>query len=489
MRPKLRFLNDELIKQILSEAKDILYKVGITIFHPGMLSILADNGAVVDMETNHVRIPSNVIDKALKTVPSSFSLYDVMGNKTHDFYGYGSYFTPGSSSLKILDIDSGEMRLPVTADYIRYVKIANGLKHMASQSTAFVPSDMTEKCADSYRLYLSLLYGEKPVVTGTFNLEGLSIMKEMQTAVRGTEEQLKEKPLSVFSCCAATPLKWSNNMCCDIISCGAAGIPVELISMPLAGFTGPVTLVGSLVGHTAELLSGIVISQLNHPGAPLLYGGAPSSFDVRYETTPLGAVETQMLDCGYNEIGKYLDIPTQAYIGLSDAKALDAQAGLETSMGATMAVLSGINNISGPGMLDFVNCFSIEKLVLDNEICGMTFRMAGGMVPREDFPCVPRYEELLKEQHLMISRHSRKYLRKEHYFPGPVIDRASHDRWREEGSQTLEQRAKSEVDRLIAEYQPTSLAREVKDELTKIMEKEAKRCGMDKLPQALNIEH
>ncbi|MCP5108445.1 MAG: hypothetical protein GY950_33985, partial [bacterium] len=236
-----------------------------------------------------------------------------------------------------------------------------------------------------------------------------------------------------------------------------------------------VTVVGSLVGHTAELLSGIVISQLTEPGAPLLYGGAPASFDVRYETTPLGAVETQMMDCGYNEIGKYLDIPTQAYIGLSDAKVLDAQAGLETSMGAVMAVLSGINSISGPGMLDFVNCFSLEKLVVDNEICGMAFRMGKGIEPREDFPIVPRYEELLKEGHLLISKHSRRNLRKEHYFPGPVIDRASHERWREEGSLSLGERAQREVERLIGEYEPSSLAPEVKKKLTEIMEAEAKR--------------
>jgi trimethylamine--corrinoid protein Co-methyltransferase len=266
------------------------------------------------------------------------------------------------------------------------------------------------------------------------------------------------------------------------MACARCGIPVELIPMPLAGFTGPVTLVGSLVGHTAETLSGIVISQLTQPGAPLLYGGAPAIFDVRYETTPMGAVETEMMDCAYNEIGKFLNIPTQAYIALSDAKAPDAQAGLETSMGAVMAAISGINSISGPGMLDFINCFSLEKLVLDNEICGMVSRLVEGIEPREDFPVIPRYEELLKEQHLLISKHTRRYLRQEHYFPGPVIDRASHERWQEQGSLTLVERARREVERLIGEYEPSSVTSEVKKELTGIMAAEARRCGMEKLP-------
>ena len=113
-----------------------------------------------------------------------------------------------------------------------------------------------------------------------------------------------------------------------------------------------------MIQHTAETLSGVVISQLANPGTPVLYGGSPAIFDMRFETTPMGAVETMMIDCAYNEIGTALGMPTQGYIALSDAKRLDAQAGLESSMGATLAALSGINNVSGPGMLDFESCHS-----------------------------------------------------------------------------------------------------------------------------------
>jgi trimethylamine--corrinoid protein Co-methyltransferase len=267
-----------------------------------------------------------------------------------------------------------------------------------------------------------------------------------------------------------------------LIDCAEYNIPVEYISMPMAGFISPVTLVGTLVQHTAETLSGVVITQLTNPGAPALYGGSPAIFDVRYETTPMGAIETQMIDCAYSEIGKYLGLPTQAYISLSDAKQLDAQAGLESSLGATLAALSGINSVSGPGMLDFENCFSLEKLIVDNEICGMVFRMIRGIEPKEDFPSLPRFEELLKEQHLLISKHTRKYLREEHYFPGPTIERANRQRWYEEGSRTLSERTTEQVEKLLKEYEPSRLDDDKKKQLTKIMTAEARRYGMDKLP-------
>jgi trimethylamine--corrinoid protein Co-methyltransferase len=203
---------------------------------------------------------------------------------------------------------------------------------------------------------------------------------------------------------------------------------------------------------------------------------------VRYETTPMGAVETMMLDCANNEVGKTLGLPTQGYIALSDAKLLDAQAGFETSMGATLAALSGINSVSGPGMLDFESCQSLEKLVLDNEICGMTQRLIRGIEPRDDFPARPIIEELQREQHLLIAKHTRRHLRAEITFPGPVVDRANRARWVEEGSGTLGERARQEVARLVECSAPSRLADEVKAALTERMIAEARHNGMDRLP-------
>jgi len=483
MRPVVRFLSDELIVQILSEARGLLETLGVEIHNDGIVSMLADHGAKVESDKNRVFVPGDLIDRALETTPKRFKLYDVLGQETHDFSGHNVHFTPGSAAIHILDDDTDKIRTPTTADYVRYAKLVSRLDHIASQSTAMIPADVHQNISDSYRLYLSLLVGEKPVVTGAFTIDAFDVMRDLQLAVRGTKDELAEKPLTVFSCCPTAPLKWSDVTSQNVVDCARHSIPVEYISMPLSGFVAPVTLVGSLVQHTAETLSGIVISQLANPGTPVLYGGSPAAFDVRYETTPMGAVETMMIDCAYNEIGKNLGIPTQAYISLSDAKQLDAQAGLETSMGATLAALAGINSISGPGMLDFESCLSLEKLVLDNEICGMTLRMVKGMEPKEDFPAVPHFEELLKEQHLLISKHTRRYLKEEHYFPGPAIDRANRSRWQDEGSRSLKARCRGEVDRLIGKYEPSRLGDDTKRELSKLMQVEAKRYGMDQLPK------
>ena len=483
MRPSVRFLDQNLIERIIAEARDLLFKLGVQISNPGVLSLLGDHGARVDQATQRVFFTPEIIDKSLTTVPRTFRLYDTKGNEAVDFSGENVNFTPGSTAINILDHGESSVRRPDTNDYVRYVKLMTAMEHVASQSTAMVAADVHERISDSYRLYLSLLYCDKPVITGAFTASAFEIMKNLQLAVRGSADELAAKPLTVFSACPTSPLKWCDVTSQNLVDCANHMIPVEYIAMPLAGFMAPVTLVGSLVQHTAETLSGIAISQLTRPGAPALYGGSPAVFDVRYETTPMGAVGTMMMDCAYSEIGKYLGFPTQAYTGLSDAKLLDAQAGFETSMGATLAGLAGINNIAGSGMMDFENCFSLEKLVLDNEICGMVLRMVRGIEPKEDFPSLPRFEEMLNEGHLLISEHTMKYLNDEVYFPGPVIDRANRSRWHEEGSVTLGERAHGEVERLIDEWEGTGLGEEARRDMTAMMVAEAKKFGMEKLPE------
>jgi len=492
MRPTIRFLTDELIRKITSEATDVLCTLGVEIHNKTVLDMLSDHGCAVDMKKSHALLTNEIIDKALKAAPASFGLYDVAGKQTHDFSGDNVYFTPGSTALHILDSQERKMRKAVTADYVNFVKVTEQLENIASTSTALISTDVPEGISDSYRLYLSLLYSSKPVVTGAFTIESFEVMKDFQLAVRGTSVALKEKPLTIFSCCPTSPLKWSEVTSQNLLDCAKYFIPIEFIAMPLSGFIAPVTLTGTLIQHTAETLSGIVISQIASPGTPILYGGSPAIFDVRHETTPMGAIETMMIDCAYNEIGKYLNLPTQAYISLSDAKELDAQAGLETGIGAVLAALSGINNISGPGMLDFESCLSLEKLVLDNEICGMTYRLIAGIEPKEDFPAIGLFRELLEEKHLLISEHTRRHLKTEHFFPGPVIDRARRSPFdsaqgeenlhAERRRGTLGQRAHREVEKMLENYQPSDLPEHIKKELTKLMTKEARRHGQNSLP-------
>ena len=482
MRPRLRFLDDALAGRILDEARSVLATLGVEVHDPEGLDLLVSHGATADGSGGRVRIPERLVDRALETAPRAFALYDVLGNVTHDLSGETVHFTPGSAAIRVLDPATKALRSPVTADYIRFARLVAGLPYLAAQSTAFVPSDVPAEVSDSYRLFLGLLHCEKPVVTGAFSAEAFRVMLDLQLAVRGTREALRGKPLAVFTCCPTSPLAWSEATGRNLLDCARAGVPVEIVAVPLSGFLSPVTLTGTLVQGAAENLSGVVLHQLAAPGAPLLWGTSAAVFDIRSEGAATGAVETAMLTCAMGEVGKRLGLPTQGYAGVSDAKELDAQAGLETSSGALLAALAGINSISGPGLFDLDNGFSLEKLVVDHEICGMALRLTRGIEPRDDFPALPRLGELLSEKHLLIARHTRRHLRAEITFPGPVIDRSSEARWRADGSESLLARTAREVERLVAAWTPSRLPESAKRDLASVMEAAARRAGLDRLP-------
>jgi trimethylamine--corrinoid protein Co-methyltransferase len=482
-RPKLELLEPTAMARIVDEAMEILKEVGVFVENAEGLKLLGEAGAPVDLAQNRAHIPRDLVEKSLKTTPAHIRVYDRDGQLKLDLGNDQVHFNPGSAALRIFDPQMGKPRDALTKDLVSLARLVEELHYYQAQSTALISSDVPEEMADRYRLYIALLYGTKPVVTGTFAKEGFAIMRDMLTAVRGGIDHLRDKPLAIFDCCPSPPLKWSDLTCQSLIDCARWGIPAELVSMPLTGATSPVTLAGAVVQHTAESLSGIVIHQLAQAGAPIIYGGSPSCFDMRKGTAPMGAVETMMIDVAYSQVGKHLNLPTHAYMALSDAKSLDAQAGLESGMGAILAALAGINIVSGPGMLDFESCQSLEKLVIDNEICGMAYRLVDGLALREEPLALHILKKIGQIDHFLTDPHTLQWFKEEAYFPGPAIDRGTLGEWEEKGKLTAAQRARQQVEKILAEVEPKLPPEEVAAELERILLADAKAYGMEKLPK------
>jgi len=168
----------------------------------------------------------------------------------------------------------------------------------------------------------------------------------------------------------------------------------------------------------------------------------------------MAAIEAVHLDTAYVAVAKHLGLPTQSYMALSEGKFLDAQAGAETFGSALLAALAGVNSVSGPGMLDYVLTFSLEKLVFDDELCGQALHFLRELQPLDDLPAVDLVRELLNERHMLTAEHTLKYWRDVLYFPNPVIDRLNRDKWLKTGGLTLLQRVRAEVEKRLAAYQP-----------------------------------
>jgi trimethylamine--corrinoid protein Co-methyltransferase len=209
MRPKLELLSDELVTQIIEEGFALLMNPGIWVLNDEALTLLADAGAEVDMESKIAKIPERIARQAIESRPSEFYLYNLDGEQVVHYGGDSVQFTPGSGGITILDSETQRQRQALTEDLVKFVKLVEMLPQVDAQSTAFITSDVPEEIGDLYRLYLALNYMRKPIITGAFEKETWWTMKDMLVAMVGSEKDLAEKPIAVFDACPSPPLKWS----------------------------------------------------------------------------------------------------------------------------------------------------------------------------------------------------------------------------------------------------------------------------------------
>ena len=469
MRPRLRVLEAPLVESIVDEAKRLLAEVGMEVRGKVMRQRLLDHGLPLAAD-GRVLFPREVVEAAIASAPSSFILYDRDGNPHADLGGDRVHFVPGSSGLKILDHRTGEARLANTADFVEYIRVGDGLENIAYLATAFSTNqDIEAQVSDAWRLYLSLMNSKRPVVSGAFTEHGTERMIAMMELFRHDRDDLRARPMSIFTITATGNFRYSEDSCQNLIDCVEAGVAVEIVPVTLMGLIAPVTVVGATVFHTVDVLAGITMAQIIRPGAPVLFGGAPATFHMKIASSPMAAIEAQQLNVAYVEVAKSLGLPTQAYMALSDAKVVDAQAGAETFGSALLAALAGVNSVSGPGMLDFLLVFSLPKLVLDDELCGEALRFIRDVRTLDDLPTDALVHQVIDEQHLIMADHTTKHWPEELYLPGRVYDRDNREAWTRAGALDAYGRAVAEVDRRLGAYVPPETDPAIDAELQRII--------------------
>src|SRR5215213_4261505 len=446
MQPKLTLLTDDIIERILDEAYQLMLKPGIKVQNPEARQLLGDAGAQVDEETQVLKIPAQIVRKALESVPHEFYLYDYDGNPTVHYGGDSVHFDPGSSGITMLNPETLERDTTETSHLIKLLKVAEQLPQYDAQSTAVICHEVHKDIQDSYRLYLALLYSKKPIVTGAFTNKTVQEMIDMLAVFAGGKEALRERPRAIFDVCPAPPLIWSNFGSGNLIALARAGVPAEIVSVPLAG--------------------------------------AAAIFDMRKGATPMGAVESAMLDCSYAQVAKSLGMPTHTYLGATDSKLVDAQAGLESGVTAMIGALSGINMISGSGMLDFLACHSAEKLVIDAEGIAMAKRMVKGVQQHTETLATGFYDEKInfKGGDFLKQKITMKLFREEQILPSSVIDRDSTRAWKAAGSLDAFGRAKLRVNELLASYKRPELDPTKESRLHTFMLDLSQKAGLEQLP-------
>ncbi len=477
--PKLAFLAPQDVERIHETALDVLENCGVYFDSEEALKLLKGAGCCIDEARKIAKIPRQLVLRSIEAAPETIKLYDRDGDFYLELKDNSCYYDPGSASTKVLQCD-GETAKESTSNDMRLIaKVTDYLPQIDLQSTAVVCADIPYEVGDLYRLYLIMKESKKPVITGAFSVAGVRWMRELLKVFRSSEKEVEQKPYAVFDICPSPPLKWTHISSQNIIDCARLGLPIEFVSMPMPGAGSPATLAGSIVQHVAETLSGLTLAQLVRPGAPVIYGGAPVVFDMRTGTTPMSAVEATMISCAYAQMGKYYGLPTHTYAVLSDAKIVDAQAGLETALSGLLASLAGINVISGAGILDYVATFSLEKLLIDAEVIGMIKRVNSGILVNSDTLARDLFLEVGPGGDFLTTKHTRMWFKNELYIPSSIIDRKDRAGWELEGKNDIYERAKAQLKSIIKQHPGSPPSKEKAKDLDEVISAIGREAGVE----------
>jgi len=377
-RPYVKVIGEDQYQRIHDASVKILSETGFRFECEEALEIFKQNGAKINGKTVH--IPPEMVERTLKTVPSKFK-WQARNEENSIVLGEGYAVEPNVGCVFIQDLDNGR-RPGKLVDYANIQKL-----HQSSAVTKIVGANPIQTCdvtADDQHLYMiyeTIKNSDKPVIGLCVNKQHvLESFKIMELAM-GKEKFLNDNVCIAVSVNPLSPLAFGETTTESLIEYARKRQAVMILPDIMAGITGPVSLFGTIVAQNAEILAGIVLTQLVSPGAPVVAGPCSSTCNMKRASYISGTPDMMLIDvAGLQMFNDFYHIPTRIMTGMTDSKAVDIQAGYETMQNMVMGILSGAHIIHEClGVLDAIMTVSLEKFIIDEEMLSRVFRIAEGI--------------------------------------------------------------------------------------------------------------
>ena len=288
---------------------EVLLKTGVFVEDEQALDIFDGGGCTIDPKTKMVKIPPHVVEDAIQSAPEIVLMAGRDPNDDVVLEMNRVSFSCFGTAIKETDPVTGEIRDSTKSDLADCARVIDYLDNVETNRRSVSAYDVPQEVAAVHDAEALLLNTTKHILTTPYNGYMTKQIIKMLIAIVGSEKKLKERPLVTFNNCAVTPLKLPRECCEIIIECARVGLTVTVLSQALTGGSSPVTLAGTLVIHNAEVLSGLVLSQLVSKGNPFLYSSSSCSFDLRYGTAAVGTPETALLNAAVAELARYYLLP------------------------------------------------------------------------------------------------------------------------------------------------------------------------------------
>lgn len=463
-----KVLSDSDLDAIHNATLEILDEVGVRVEHKPALELMCDHGCKVDFDKRIVKIPEYVLKKALSTAPSRFTLYGKKPEFDVKVDTQGIYTIGGSSALSVLDLD-GNRRPATKHDLSELTRLQDALENLSIMHAIVIPQDIVQEGFDRILFSIVMRNTGRNYYSQGMGAQSIRDQVEMASVILGGVDEVKKKPIFTIVVCLTSPLTHAGIRIEELMESAKYNIPLYIEADAQPGATTPITLAGTLVEQSANILCGVALAQMVNPGTPCIYAIASGIMDMTTTNYSGGAPETTLLHSATAQVAHYYNLPFQGGTGI-DATVSDAQAGYERALQVLGCALSGVNFIHlSIGMMEQMLMASYEQCVIDNEILGAALHIAKGVEVNRETLAVDVIKEIGPGGNYLAHEHTINNFRKVGWFP-KITNRKKWEDWMIDGGKDMRQRANERAREILDKHHPQYLTDDVANEIDKMAE-------------------
>jgi trimethylamine--corrinoid protein Co-methyltransferase len=475
MKPLIQFLSDQEVALLHRQALLILKEIGMRLPHEEALELMRQNGAEI-LAGNVVRIPEQLVGAALETVPKRRDVTLYGRDPKHDvsFEKHQPALACMTMAVNVIDPYSRRKRPATNDDLAALTRIADRLEHIRVNGGLITPQEVPGELNDWYTWATTIKNTTKHITGGMLGARCVRDAAEMGAIALGDENLFHERPFISGWVLTLPPLGIDAESLEALLEMSRWKIPVMLSSGPILGTSSPVTIAGTIAQTHAEILGGIVVSQLTNPGAPIVYTSFARGVDMKTGNVSMACPEFGILKGALAQMGKYLDLPVRMPSMLRDAKVLDAQAGFETGMIGTVTGL--IADLMDAMQLDMDLVVDFPDLVFCDECMAGIRRMARELVVDEDSLALAAMKEVGPGGTFLTHPHTFHNFRQELWMP-KLLERRNWEAWEKDGGLDIFKVAEKKVLDMLAVEPDNLVSAKTAAQIDEIVLKAQRRSG------------
>ncbi len=455
-------LSEADLRRIYDTALDLLEKLGIGEVPERLRNDLLAVGAV-DNGRGRVLFPPELVEEAIDQAAKTFTLHGRDAKRSIEVGGNKVYFGTGGAAVQTLDIESALYRPSTLKDLHDFTRLQDTLANISWFTRCCVATDVS----DNYDLDVNTVFAllkntTKPTATSFTLAEYVAPIVEMLDIAAGGPGEFAKRPfMKAHISPMISPMRYGEDAVDVTYACIKHNIPISCITAAQAGATAPATLAGFLAQSLAETLAALLMVHAIQPGFPMVFSNWPLVIDLRTGAFSGGSGETAVLNAASAQLSNWLGLPSGVACSMTDAKAIDAQYGMEKGITSMAAALAGGNLIyESSGMTASLLGASFEAFVLDDEMHSNTYRALRGVeVTDENLGFDAICDAVLGDGHFLGGQHTHAAMERDYFYP-TLADRAEPRTWAENGAQDAWGRARARAGEILRDHKPSYLTPE-----------------------------